>query len=54
MADATEPTDAQFALIALDPVYTPLLLVHGSGDGPVAVARGHEVHEAHAAGASGR
>ena len=51
MAYATDLTDAQFARVALDPVHTPLLLVHGTGDGPVAVAR---AHDAHAAGARAR
>jgi TfoX/Sxy family transcriptional regulator of competence genes len=51
VAHATDRTDAQFAFVALDRVHTPLLLAHGTGDGPVAVARAHEVH---AAGAPAR
>jgi DNA transformation protein len=43
---ATDRTDAPFALVALDRVHTPLLLAHGTGGGPVAVARAHEAHPA--------
>jgi TfoX/Sxy family transcriptional regulator of competence genes len=43
--DLTDVIDAQFALVALDRVHTPLL-VHGTGDGPVAVPRAHDAHAA--------